>query len=606
MNLLRRFFLFSLLILFITSFHAGAAEPGSSVAQMTSNFTNMKEIVKNLKLDAFKDKAFSRPIKIAILDNGFKDYQGEIGKSLPANTAYHAGKESEADTIPAQSLHGLLMAEIVTKIVNYDSASNYELHLFNTYGYTKFADAVDNVIRGQFDVVLYSQVWEYGGNGDGKGYIDALVDKATAAGVIWINAAGNFGRTTKLAPVDGKVEGENEWVTFKENGRGTGGVKIQCQAPQGKKCDLRLVLSWNDFKDTPELGTDKDLDLYLYDSKNHVVASSERKQRMKPDPTDHQVTVVPRELIETSIAAGTYRVRVKISSPTTFRDHDQLRLTASGKYVAMQNPSIGETLLPPADSSGVITVGASDDIQTSTSKKLNRPDVSYISEIHLKDGSVPFESSTAAAMAAGLTVLNLGTGVEKTRDAVLEALKKVSKPIVQTPAAGGAPEHDGNSGQHGSAGGKRPPVVIGGGIRRSAERTPATRYIPEPDGRHPITPVPTAPGGQGGQQVDGVEQGVGNYVEAPNCLHATGLPYIYPAVQQLITYGGGRVVIYGERPAILFYYDFALYNRYQLGPFQKLVVTPQGVMTFDERQGGSSQLPVNDYEIISSSVAVCE
>jgi hypothetical protein len=47
--------------------------------------------------------------------------------------------------------------------------------------------------------------------------------------------------------------------------------------------------------------------------------------------------------------------------------------------------------------------------------------------VRLKDGSAPFESSTAAAMATAVAVLHVGTGTEATRDAVLAKLKTVSR-----------------------------------------------------------------------------------------------------------------------------------------------------------------------------------
>ena len=54
----------------------------------------------------------------------------------------------------------------------------------------EFKDAVETVAHENFDLVLYAQNWEFGGNGDSKGFINALVNQATQAGVIWMQVSG--------------------------------------------------------------------------------------------------------------------------------------------------------------------------------------------------------------------------------------------------------------------------------------------------------------------------------------------------------------------------------------------------------------------------------
>lgn len=401
---------------------------GLSVAALPA-IKNLDDIAKDLNLKKFKNLKLNRKLKVAVLDNGFNGYQEAIGTSLPQSTVYHAGAGTVADTIETPSYHGLLMAQILADVVKRGGqTADYELHLFNTFGYTKFADAVQTVIREKFDVVLYSQVWEYGGNSDGKGFINALVNQAVSNGILWVNAAGNFGRLTRLAPVDGKVSGEDEWVVFKKkNGKSAESVAIECKDQKKEPCKLRLVLSWNDFKDDPEAGTDKDLDLFLYDKNDKLVLSSERVQKLTKDVTNPQASLFPRELIETKINPGSYKVRVKVKSKNFSASQDQLRVTVSGVNMELKEPSEGETLLPPADNPGVLVVGALDDPQTNVSKKLKRPDVYVKSLVRLKDGSAPFSTSNAAAMVAGVSVLQLASGTERTREAVLVELKKISR-----------------------------------------------------------------------------------------------------------------------------------------------------------------------------------
>lgn len=405
-------------VLFVVVVCALSAQAGAQ------NILNINDIVKDLKVSDFKGKTFTRKIKIAVIDNGFYGYEKELGKSLPQDTIYHAGAASDADKIDNRGLHGLFMAQMIHQLlVKSGAKTDVELHLFYAFGYTKFADAVKTVVNDKFDIVLYSQVWEYGGNGDGRGFINALVNEATEKGVIWINASGNFGQLTRIAPVDGKVEGADEWVHFKNPMT----FKVECTVKKGELCGVRLVLSWNDFKDNADTGTDKDLDLFLLDSKKKVMLSSERHQKLTKDLSDPLASMFPRELIETKLAPGTYSLKVKVKSKNFSASQDQLRITLSGEGVSMNNPSIGETLLPPADNSSVIVVGASDDLNSNRSDENGKPDIWLKSLIRMKDGSAPFSTSIAAAMAAGVSSLHLGTGTPADRLALLEKLKPISR-----------------------------------------------------------------------------------------------------------------------------------------------------------------------------------
>ncbi len=397
---------------------------------------NNAVIARDLKVSEFENKKFRRRIKVAILDNGWTGYQSAIGKALPADTVYHSGKESAADEDKTDNFHGVVMAQILAGVIKESgAAANYELHLFNAVGYTKLNDAIETVINDKFDIVLYSQVWEFGGSGDGKGFINAAVTKATEAGIVWINAAGNFGRSTRKAPVDGKVEGQDEWVQFKDaKGKLESRAKIECKTTAPEQCTLKVLMAWNDFKDDTETGTDKDLDLYLVNASGEVKAQSEKVQRLAKDPTNNAVSLLPREVIETKLDAGTYYIKAKVKSKNFSASQDELRITIFGNGVVLDNPTVDETLLPPADNANVIVIGASDDLQTSSSKALKKPDILLKSLVNLDNGSSPFGSSNAAAMAAGVSVLRLGTGTEKTREAVLAALKPLSRKKIEAPA----------------------------------------------------------------------------------------------------------------------------------------------------------------------------
>lgn len=566
--------------------------PAAAFAESSvTDVTNIEEIAKNLKLTRFEGMQFVRHIKVAVLDNGFYGYQDEIGKNLPENTVYHPGKTSDADSLGTTSSHGLFMAELMSQIVKKAIPKvDFEIHLFNSFGYTKFEDAVNTVIKEHFDVVLCSQLWEFGGSGDSKGFINAVVDRAIGAKVLWINAAGAFGRTTRLAPVQGEMEGEENWVVFKnEKNEKSNAVKLTCT--EKPNCKLRLVLAWNRFANDPETGTDFDLDLFLYHSGNQKVASSERKQRLTADPQDKDVSILPREWIETEIENGVYNVRVKINSKGFDPVRDRLRLTASGSGVEIENPSIGETLLPPADNLGAIVVGDSDDIDTSQSVLLKRPDISFPGLVRLKDGSTALSSSNAAAMATALTVLELGIGVGSSRDEILRGLKIVS----QTKIAD-VPKDDKTNVPSPAA---SPPV--GGGTPVGPSPTPAPSPIEEsrtpapPEHTHPPPPPPPLPPPQEQEQDLPVD----------TCWNLGTIPEDVPGVSRFTDRGARIITDDNGRPAIVVHIeDMDLLG---LPPHSRLraFLTPKGMAYLDSRQVLAG-LPPDHYEVFGGDRPVCK
>ncbi|RYZ71001.1 MAG: protease, partial [Proteobacteria bacterium] len=190
--MLKNVFIFSI-VLALTVSLVDSAEAAKSP------FKNIDRIADSLNLATYAQSQSVKTVKIAILDNGFKGYKAQVGKTLPKSTVYHAGPV--AVDAKSEEVHGLFMAQIVTGLLAKTPGIKYELHLFSAFGYSNLDKAVDTLVREKFDLALYAQVWEYGGNGDGKGFINAVVNKATSAGVTWINAAGNFGDNTYRAPV---------------------------------------------------------------------------------------------------------------------------------------------------------------------------------------------------------------------------------------------------------------------------------------------------------------------------------------------------------------------------------------------------------------------
>lgn len=403
----------SVLAALLTTFLASIA----IAAQPTTPFKNLDQIAHDLSLATYAQATSVRPIKVAILDNGFLGRENEIGSSLPANTRYHAGPI--AVNAKTEEAHGTYMAQLVVGLLAKTPNIAYELHLFSAYGYSNLAQSIKTVVDEKYDVVLYSQVWEYGGNGDGRGFINSLVTQATQAGIIWINAAGNFGDATYLAPVETL---KDDWAFLPSANQS---VRIRCYDNASKKCQLRAVLSWNDFKDSADIGTDKDLDLVLSDDTMKILKTGGLQQVLTtPANGDPGTSLYPREIVEAELKPGLYELRVKVRSQNFTKAHDLLRIVTSGDYIEQLNTTAAnETLLAPADNAGVITVGASDSTKSSASVSMGKPEFLTPSEVSLKNGDSFKGSSNSAAMTAALAVIAKGVNPAADRASVLAFLR---------------------------------------------------------------------------------------------------------------------------------------------------------------------------------------
>ena len=362
---------------------AGAASP----------FKNIDFLRKTYNFKSLYSQKTQKPLKVAVLDKGFEGYEKEIGKSLPKNTHYFPGPVPAPAEVKVE--HGLRMAQIL-----YDLSSNngsndsaiQELRLYNVFGFSNFQAAIAAIVADKVDLVLYSEVWEFGNNFDGQGFINAEVSKAIKAGVVWVNASGNFGQTTFNSDIQ---ISNDQWVNLPDQNHA---LSLRCEDSTEKKCPVKIVLSWTDFKNDSNLGTTKDLDLALTDDLLNVVEASSLKQTINKDTLPGE-TKYPREIITAELKPGQYFIRVKRSSDN-FKSNDRLRITVDGENISMPSSDQKETLLNPADLKGVIAVGAWDSARTGISVKMNKPDLWTLSSIIFEDGKEFRGSSNSAAIVA--------------------------------------------------------------------------------------------------------------------------------------------------------------------------------------------------------------
>jgi hypothetical protein len=392
---------------------APSSRPSPSV------FKNISSLQKSLGFqNYYSSSRRGRPLKVAVFDKGFEGYKAQIGRTLPANTVYIPGPVAPPPDLKTE--HGLRMAQILTALATNDLQDNsviQEFYLYNVFGFSNFKAAVDDAIRRHVDVISYSEVWEYGGNQDGRGFINAQVSRATAAGITWVNAAGNFELTT----YNGAIKtGKDDWVQLPDQNQA---LSLRCKAAKNQVCRAKVVLSWNDFKDDVEKGTNKDLDLALTDDMLNVLQASSLQQSTESKEERAGFSKYPREILMAELKPGPYLLRVKDRSHN-FTSQDRLRITVDGEQITMPSRSRGESISNPADNKSVITVGALDSDRSSTSQRLGKPDILTASSVVLQDGTEFRGSSNATAIVAAAVVRARFQNPELRRNA--DILKTIS------------------------------------------------------------------------------------------------------------------------------------------------------------------------------------
>src|SRR4029079_11599374 len=98
-----------------------------------------------------------------------------------------------------------------------------------------------------------------GGYGDGRGPINRMVADALAADIIWINAAGNYGGHV----YNGRVRIAADGYLQLASGKDPTALRFRNLLDENS---ITITLTWNDYRDQEDAGTDKDLDLFVEDA----------------------------------------------------------------------------------------------------------------------------------------------------------------------------------------------------------------------------------------------------------------------------------------------------------------------------------------------------
>ena len=396
---------------------------------------NAQEVRTRLGLTPdYQGVAGVEAVKVAVLDFGFDGVAP--GRSyLPESAVvvehydpefvrrFGLGDPEYRKGFDPGNRHGRVMAQLMWTVTG-SHPGGPQFYLLNANGPTMLRRAVRFAIERKVDVILFSGSFEGGGDGDGGGPIDRIVSDATDAGILWINAAGNYGGRVYNGPVRVLRDG---FLRLRDGGD-VASLRFRNHIDENT---VTVTLTWNDYRTEEDAGTDKDLDLYVEDWSGRRVGAGEKAQvsgLRAPGPDESRN---PRErVVLADLAAGpdlaadpdyTYRIRVR-ARKGRFGAGDRIRVLLSASrdvYVPpggdAPRPAVefldatreGE-LYPPADHPMVLTVGDSGPESSlgPTADGRAKPDaILDRSRADFTDGQVSFGSSNAAAYVAGVVVV---------------------------------------------------------------------------------------------------------------------------------------------------------------------------------------------------------
>ena len=351
------------------------SQPAKPLPGPSARLLNAAEVRTQLGLTSVKPSpAKLAAMKIAVLDFGFEGVDPKKLNFPPGSAiveqyppewvkANNLGDPDYQKGFEPGNAHGRLMAQATWAVTGGDSQGPAFL-LLNANGPTMFRRAVRHAVEQGAQIILFSGHFEGGGNGDGRGPINAVVDEAVRAGVVWINAAGNHHGRVFNGPI---TPGKDGFVTF-----GPTQKPALTFVNRLDENTFTITMTWNDYGAQEDAGTAKDLGLIVETAAGKEIGRADLKQVAGDKPAADGETRNPRErLVLPALGAGTYRIRV-MGNGGTFEAKDRLRIllspSRSDPYphpttekptdpVVFADQTNAEEIYPPADHPRVLTVG---------------------------------------------------------------------------------------------------------------------------------------------------------------------------------------------------------------------------------------------------------
>ncbi len=274
-------------------------------------------------------------IKIAITDTGFDAYWNLLGTELPRDVIIKSFR-ADGDITGNGDAHGTAVAEIV-----YDVAPEAIFYLVNFSTEVELGNAVDYLIQQNVHVISSSVGWPGTAYGDGRGSVSDIVQKAEAAGIVWVQAAGNFGNTHWTGYFnDPDGNGFHSYTATDEGNT----IFLRRLTPNDERVfRVDVFLTWDDWTTFSE-----DFDLFLFRGES-VVAQSTAFQNGKFPPVEH--------IVYTTAAQGDYWIAIQRFRATR---RVKLDILVTVDY-NLEHKVPGESIVIPGDAPAALTVGAVED-----------------------------------------------------------------------------------------------------------------------------------------------------------------------------------------------------------------------------------------------------
>ena len=321
------------------------------------------------------------PVSVGVIDLGFLGYEALMGTELPSDVtvnSFSPGGIEGTNVAFLDQLHGTACAEIV-----FDVAPDARMFLANFDSISDNDAAFDWMIAQGVDVISYSIGWFNAGPGDGRGPINDAVDRAIAAGIQVVVAAGNDARRHWEGQfTDNDGDGIHNFTSSDESNA----VFLNVGE------NLTVFLNWDDWFQSAQ-----DYDLFILDSAGNVVAASTGFQTGFQNPSEATGF--------TASTAGTYHVLIDRFSATRSVFLEMFFVVDR----EMQYNVPAGSLTIPADSEGAVAVGATfwgDDVIESfsslgpTSDGRTKPDLTApdgVSTVSYGNQGFPFFGTSASA-----------------------------------------------------------------------------------------------------------------------------------------------------------------------------------------------------------------
>lgn len=367
-------------------------------------------------------------LKIAVLDNGFGRFKHRpAGTFLPQNTElvefypddmiqrYNLNPDFAGNPI-SEDFHGLGMAQMIYAMTGQDPDHAPKFYLLNSRGFTNFRRAIRYAIELDVDIILFSQNWEYGGAFDGEGFINAEVSRATEAGILWVNAAGNYGGTVYHSNLE--LNAQNYALVSQAN-REQDYLEVESLFDENK---VKVTLAWSDVSNDYDYEAVSDLKLEVYNQNNELIRTLDRGQVLI-EGDNRRPTDLAREQAEILLDRGTYKFKVKYIRGR-LPANPQFRISFSNERegIRLNGVESAREIMIPADHPQVLTIGtteAASSVGPTTDGRVKPDFLLTYDRARFSNGLLSTGTSNAAAYFAGILALLKANNPALTRNDIL-------------------------------------------------------------------------------------------------------------------------------------------------------------------------------------------